>query len=184
MTVDPYRRTVDLHEAAAILAATPRTLDALVGGLPDGWVDAREAEGTWSPAEVVAHLVHCEHTDWIPRLRIILEHGEARTFDPFERDAHLRDSDRPRVRPLLDDFATLRARNVETLLALDLDDAALERRGTHPAFGPVTARQLVATWVAHDLDHVMQIARVVGRQYSDEVGPWRAYLRVISGRQG
>lgn len=184
MSVDPYRRTFDLREAVALLAATPRTFDVLVGGLPDGWAHAREAPDTWSPAEVIAHLVHCERTDWMPRLRIILEHGESRTFDPFDRDAHLRHANPPSVRPLLDELATVRAGNVESLLALDLSDADLERRGTHPQFGAVTARQLLATWVAHDFDHVMQIARIVGRQYTDAVGPWSAYLRVISGRQG
>jgi transposase len=184
MNVDPYRRTFALREATALLAATPRTLEALVGGLPDGWTDAREAEATWSPAEVVAHLIHCERTDWMPRLRIILEHGEARAFDPFDRDADLQQANPRSVHPLLDELTELRAHNVATLKALELTDADLERRGTHPEFGPVTARQLLATWVAHDFDHVMQIARVVGRQYTEEVGPWSAYLRVISGRQG
>jgi hypothetical protein len=120
----------------------------------------------------------------MPRLRIILEHGEARPFDPFDREAHLRHANPPNVHTLLDELAELRAHSVASLQSLELTDADLERRGTHPQFGPVTARQLLATWVSHDLDHVMQIARVLGRQYSEEVGPWSVYLRVISGRQG
>ena len=178
------RRALDLNEATAVLARTPATLDAMLRGLPDGWIQAHEGGETWSPFDVIGHLIQGEQTDWVPRARIILEHGEARTFDKFDRFAQFELSRGRTLDSLLDEFATLRRTSLRDLAALDLADADLERRGTHPVFGCVTLGQLLATWVAHDLDHVIQVARVMGRQYSDAVGPWRAYLRVISGEQG
>ena len=178
------RRAVTLDDATAILARTPATLDALLRGLPDGWIHAHEGGETWSPFDVIGHLIHGEQTDWVPRCRIILEHGEARAFDKFDRFAQFELAKGRTLDSLLDEFATLRRTSLRDLAALDLTDADLERRGTHPVFGCVTLGQLLATWVAHDLDHVIQVARVMGRQYSDAVGPWRAYLRVISGEQG
>ena len=184
MTTSTYRRAFDLDEAATLLSSMPDVVDALVGHLPPGWDDAREAEGTWSPFDVIGHLIHGERADWIPRLRIILEHGEAKPFDPFDREAQRTESVGKSMQDLLAEFRALRSANVATLRGIDLTAADLERRGVHPAFGPVTLRQLLATWVAHDMDHVMQITRVLARQYTDEVGPWSAYMRVISGRQG
>jgi len=179
-----YRRRFDLDEAATLLSSTPDVVAALVGRLPADWEDAREAEGTWSPFDVVGHLIHGERADWIPRLRVILEHGEARPFEPFDREAQRTESVGKSMADLLAEFRDLRATNVAALQEMELTAADLERRGTHPAFGPVTLRQLLATWVAHDMDHVMQLSRVLARQYTDEVGPWRAYMRVISGRPG
>jgi hypothetical protein len=186
MTVetDRTRRSFVLEDAVAILSRTPATLDALLRGLPDGWVAAHEGGDTWSPFDVVGHLIHGERTDWMPRARIILEHGDAKVFDTFDRLAQFAASKGRTLADLLDEFATLRRENLRELAALRLTAADLERRGRHPALGTVTLRQLLATWVAHDLDHVMQISRVLARQYSDEVGPWRAYLRIISGTQG
>jgi hypothetical protein len=181
---DRTRRRFVLPEAIDILARTPATLDALLSGLPLPWVAAHEGGETWSAFNIVGHLIDGERTDWLPRAKIILEHGDARPFDPFDRLAHFDVSAGRTMESLLDEFAGLRRRNLEELRALELTPADLDRVGRHPAFGPVTMRQLLATWTAHDLDHVMQIARVLGRQYSDEVGPWRAYLRVISGAQG
>ena len=178
------RRPFVMEEATAILARTPATLDALLRGLPDGWIGANEGGETWSPFDVIGHLIHGEHTDWLPRARIILEHGDARPFDKFDRFAQFRGSQRRPLSELLDEFAARRAENLRQLTALALTDADLDRPGLHPELGPVTMRQLLATWVAHDLDHLVQIARVLARQYSDEVGPWRAYLRIISGAQG
>jgi hypothetical protein len=173
-----------LDDAVALLTRTPTTLDTLLRGLPEWWIRANEGPSTWSPFDVIGHLVHGEETDWIPRVKIILEHGENRTFDKFNREAQF-DAVPPRsLEGLLDQFATLRRENLRALAALQLTEADLDRRGRHPAFGVVTMRQLLATWVAHDLDHVMQISRVLGRQYADDVGPWRAYLRVISGEPG
>lgn len=177
---DRTRRPFALDEAVAILSRTPATLDALLRGLPDGWTSAHEGSDTWSPFDVLGHLVHGERTDWIPRARIILEHGEARAFETFDRFAQFRESEGKTLPQLLDEFGALRRESLRALAALHLTDAALDRRGRHPALGVVTLRQLLATWVAHDLDHVVQISRVMAKQYSDAVGPWRAYLRVIS----
>ena len=181
---DRTRRGFVMEEAVAILARTPATLDALLRGLPDGWIVAHEGGQTWSPFDVIGHLIHGERTDWVPRARIILEHGEARAFDKFDRFAQLAVSEGRTLASLLDELALLRQENLRELAALGLTAADLDRRGRHPELGVVTLRQLLATWVAHDLDHVVQISRVLARQYSDEVGPWRAYLRIISGTQG
>jgi len=181
---DRTRRSFVVEEAVAILARTPATLDALLRGLPDGWIVAHEGGDTWSPFDVIGHLIHGERTDWIPRARIILERGEARAFDKFDRFAQFALSEGRTLASLLDELATLRRENLRELATLRLTDADLDRRGRHPELGVVTLRQLLATWVAHDLDHVAQISRVLARQYSDDVGPWRAYLRIISGTQG
>ena len=183
-SIDRTRRAFAMEEAVAILSRTPATLDALLRGLPDGWIAAHEGGETWSPFDVLGHLIHGERTDWVPRARIILEHGETRAFDPFDRFAQFAVSEGRTLASLLDEFASLRRTNLGELSALQLTEADLARRGRHPELGAVTLRQLLATWVAHDLDHVVQISRVLARQYSDEVGPWRAYLRIISGTQG
>ena len=185
MTATNHTRHVfALDEAVAILARTPATLDALLRDLPETWFTANEGDKTWSPFDVVGHLIHGERTDWIPRARIILDDGEARPFDKFDRFAQFAVSKGRALPALLDEFASLRRKNLEGLKELKLTDADLDRRGRHPELGVVTLRQLLSTWVAHDLDHVVQISRVLARQYSDEVGPWRAYLRIISGQQG
>ena len=186
MTIEIHhtRRRFVMAEAVAILVRTPATLDALLRDLPEGWITAHEGGDTWSPFDVVGHLIHGERTDWIPRARIILEHGEARDFATFDRFAQFADSKGKTLAELLDDFAALRLDNLHALTAMRLTDADLDRRGRHPQLGVVTLRQLLATWVAHDLDHLVQVSRAVARQYSDEVGPWRAYLRIISGTQG
>src|SRR5262245_11600801 len=173
-----------MDEAVAILSRTPATLDALLRGLPEGWIAATEGGETWSPFDVIGHLIHGEKTDWVPRAKIILERGESRAFDKFDRFAQFAVSEGRTLASLLDEFAALRHGNLRELTALGLTDRELDRRGRHPELGGVTLRQLLATSVAHDLDHVVQIARVLARQYSDEVGPWRAYLRIISGSQG
>jgi hypothetical protein len=154
---DRTRRRFAMEEAVAILARTPPTLDALLRGLPDGWIAADEGTDTWSPFDVVGHLIHGERTDWIPRARIILENGEARAFDSFDRFAQFADSEGKTLADLLDEFAALRQDNLGALAGLRLSEVDLDRRGRHPALGTVTLRQLLATWVAHDLDHVVQI---------------------------
>lgn len=173
-----------IEEAVPILTRTPATLDALLRGLPEGWTGSDEGGNTWSPFDVVGHLINGERTDWMVRTKIILEHGEERAFHTFDRFAQFSASEGKTLENLLDEFAELRRENLRELAMLRLTNADLERRGRHPALGVVTLRQLLATWVAHDLDHLVQIARVLGRQYADEVGPWRAYLRIISGTQG
>jgi len=182
--IDRSRRTFTLDEASAILSRTPAAVDALLRGLPAGWTAANEGGTTWSPFDVVGHLIHGEQTDWVPRAKIILEHGEARPFDKFNRLAQFTESAGRPLPELLDEFAALRRKSLAELASLHLMDADLDKRGRHPELGVVTLRQLLSTWVAHDLDHVVQISRVLARQYSDEVGPWRAYLRIISGQQG
>jgi len=183
-TLDRTRRPFAIEEATAILSRTPSTINALLRGLTASWTLAHEGGETWSPFDVVGHLIHGEQTDWIPRVKIILSHGEARAFVKFDRLAQFTASSGRTLPDLLDDFARLREENLRELSSLGLTDADLARTGRHPELGVVTLRQLLATWVAHDLDHVVQISRVLARQYSDEVGPWRAYLRVISGTQG
>src|SRR2546429_3863486 len=174
----------NLDDAIAVLERTPASLTALLNRLPESWIKATEGEGTWSPFDVVGHLIHGERTDWIPRAKIILQDGDARPFERFDRFAQFAASAGRTLPDLLDDFAALRKANLRELRSLNVSTADLDRRGRHPELGIVTLRQLLATWVAHDLDHVVQIARVMARQYSDEVGPWRAYLRIISGSQG
>ena len=169
----------DLDKGVAVLERTPRVLDALLRGLPDAWVRANEGVDTWSPYDVVGHLIHADRTDWIPRARMILEHGERRTFEPFDRFAMLKSSVGRTLASLLDEFPGVRAASLETLRGWKLTPARLEQRGTHPELGPVTLGQLLATWVAHDLDHLSQVVRVMARQYSGAVGPWAAYLRVV-----
>lgn len=183
-SVDRARRPFDVAEAIALLERTPKVLDALLRGLPDGWIAANEGPGTWSPFDVVGHLVHGERADWMPRTRRLLEAGEERPFDPYDRFAQFRESAGKSLGDLLDEFAALRRANLDALAALRISGSDLDRRGRHPDFGPVTLRQLLSTWVAHDLDHLMQISRVLAGQYADEVGPWRAYLRIISGVPG
>jgi DinB family protein len=178
------RQPFALDDAIAILSRTPAAIDALLRGLPDAWLTANEGPKTWSPFDVVGHLIHGEETDWMPRAKLILEDGNPRPFVKFDRFAQFEASAGRTLDALLDEFADRRGRNLADLAALALSDADLDRPGLHPELGPVTLRQLLATWVAHDLDHMMQISRVLARQYSGEVGPWRAYLRVISGQQG
>ena len=173
-----------MDEAVEILQRTPATVAAMLRDLPDGWTGANEGGETWSPFDVVGHLIHGERTDWMERAGIILEHGESTPFKKFDRLAQFRDSQGRTLGSLLDEFAQLRVKNLRDLQNLHLGDADLDRKGTHPELGTVTLRQLLATWVAHDLDHIVQIARVLARQYSDEVGPWRAYVRILSGKQG
>ncbi len=169
----------DLDQAVEVLRRTPRTLRALLQGLPAGWTSNNEGPDTWSPFDVVGHLVHGEKTDWIGRARIILEHGEGRTFEPFDRFAQFRDSAGKSLEDLLDEFEELRAGNLDTLRGFELTPEQLELRGRHPGLGVVTLGQLLATWAAHDLGHVAQITRVMAKQYAGEVGPWRAYLSVL-----
>jgi DinB superfamily len=169
----------DLTAGIAVLKRTPGTLRAMLAGLPPAWTDATEGPETWSPYVIVGHLIHGERTDWIPRTRLILAQGSERRFTPFDRFAQFRDSWGKSLADLLDEFARLRAENLATLGGWRLTDAQFALEGEHPEFGPVTLRQLLATWVAHDLGHVAQTARVMAKQYREAVGPWRAYLPVM-----
>ncbi len=168
-----------LEESLAILTRTPATLDSLLRDLPETWTSATEGPGTWSPYVVIGHLIHAERTDWIPRLLIILEHGKSRPFDPFDREAQLRQTDKKSLSALLDEFRDYRYENVDRLRAVHLTAAQLELTGRHPDLGLVTVRQLLATWTAHDLAHILQVSRVMAKRYKQEVGPWAQYLSVM-----
>jgi hypothetical protein len=171
------------EDALPVLRSTPATLRALLAGLPERWTRATEGAGTWSPFDVVGHLIHGERTDWMPRVEHLLAHGDAVAFPPFDREAMFQASRGRTLAELLDEFATLRAANLERLQALALTPADLSRRGRHPEFGVVTLGQHLATWVAHDLSHIGQVVRVMGRQYSEAVGPWIAYLPMLGPRR-
>jgi hypothetical protein len=169
----------DLVAAGAVLERTPATLETLLGGLPEAWTESNEGPDTFSPFDVVGHLIHGERTDWIPRARIILAQEPGRTFEPYDRFAQFQESRGKPLAHLLGELAELRAANLVTLRGWQLTDRELILEGMHPELGPVSLRQLLATWVAHDLSHLGQIARVMARQYREEVGPWRAYLPLL-----
>jgi hypothetical protein len=168
-----------LEEGIPVLERTPVILSALLDELPGDWSRVNEGPDTWSPVEVVAHLIHGERTDWIPRARIILKQESYRRFDPFDRFAELK-SGRP-LEDLLEEFDQLRSGNVATLRGWNLKAKDMELTGEHPEFGAVTMRQLLATWVVHDLSHIAQITRTMARAYTAAVGPWTAYFRVLQG---
>jgi hypothetical protein len=169
----------DLEQGIAVLERTPHVLRAMLSGLSSAWTDATEGPETWSPYVIVGHLIHGERSDWIPRAELILAQGAKRRFTPYDRFAQFRESEGKTLAELLDEFARLREDNVATLAGWRLTDAQLALEGEHPEFGAVTLRQLLATWVAHDLGHVAQAARVMAKQYREAVGPWRAYLPVL-----
>jgi len=168
-----------MAEAIAVLTRTPPALNALLRGLSDTWVRRNEGNDSWSAFDIVGHLIVGERTDWMPRVRIILENGEARPFDPFDRFAQSKESKDESLGQLLDEFARLRSENLAALQALNLQEEDLTRRGRHPALGAVTLSELLATWAVHDLTHLHQVSRVMAHQYRDAVGPWIAYLGVL-----
>jgi hypothetical protein len=175
------RADTRLADAVAVLERTPASLSALLDDLPDTWIRATEGSDTWSPYDVIGHLIHAEHTDWIPRARLILE-GQMRPFTPFDRTAQFDESKGKSLKELLAEFAAVRRDSLSTLRGLELTDQDLARKGMHPELGSVTLGQLLATWVVHDLDHVTQVARTMAKTYTDAVGPWSAYLSVLGDR--
>jgi DinB superfamily len=170
----------NLHETMALLERTPATLNALLRDLPESWTLRNEGGKTWSAHAVIGHLIHGEQTDWMPRVKMIMASGERATFARFDREGHQRSTKKQPLENLLDEFAYLRAKNLESLNALNLQPKDLDRRGKHPALGVVTLSQLLATWAVHDLSHLHQISRILAHQYRDEVGPWSAYLGVLN----
>jgi hypothetical protein len=169
----------ELQHAIEILGRTPSTLNSMLRDIPDVWLVQNEGPETWSPYDVVGHLIHGEETDWIPRSKTIIEHGEARAFEPFDRVGMFEKSKGKSIAELLDTFATRRQESLHELNEMKLTPTLLEKRGKHPELGVVTLKQLLATWVVHDLGHVRQIVRVMAKQYRDTVGPWRAYLSIL-----
>jgi hypothetical protein len=168
-----------LQHTIALLGRTPPALDALLRDLPDEWIFRNEGDGTMTAFDVVAHLNHAERIDWLPRVRMILDFGESRTFEPFDRSGHAHDSASKSLGQLLDGFAQLRSGNLDELHALNLSPDDLARRGRHPALGVVTLAQLLATWAAHDMTHLHQISRILAHQYREAVGPWSRFLGVM-----
>lgn len=178
----PNSNKFSLAESIALLTRTPATLNALLRGLPEIWTHSNEGKDTWSAFDIVGHLNVAERADWMPRVRTILEHGESRPFDPFDRFAQMRESKGKSLEQLLDDFAHLRSQSLSALQAVNLQSADLARRGKHPALGVVTLSELLATWAVHDLTHLHQLSRVMAYQYRDAVGPWSAFLGVLKCR--
>ena len=169
----------DLQHTVALLTRTPAVLDALLRDLPDAWTLRNEGDGTWTAFDIVGHMIHAERTDWMPRVRMVLQFGEAQTFEPFDREGAGRENQRVSLAQRLDEFARLRSDNLGELRELHLKPEDLERRGRHPALGIVTLSQLLATWAGHDLTHLHQLSRVMAHQYREAVGPWSGYLGVL-----
>lgn len=172
--------TFSLEETEGLLSRTPATLRALLGGLDERWARASEGPNTFTPFDVVGHLIDGEETDWVPRARIILARGGNHRFEPYDRFRHLARNVERTLDSLLDEFARLRAANLAILRGWHLTAAELELPGEHPSLGPVTLRQLLAAWVVHDLGHLAQAERVIAKQFREEVGPWVPYLPVLT----
>jgi hypothetical protein len=168
-----------LSDTISLLARTPAALNVLLRDLPETWTLRNEGENTWSVFDIVGHLIHAERADWIPRVKILLQFGETKSFEPFDREGHAREIQGKSLAQLLDVFARVRSENLAELRALNLRQEDLQRRGRHPAFGPVTLSALLATWATHDLTHLHQISRVMAHQYREAVGPWAVYLGVL-----
>jgi DinB family protein len=169
-----------LDQAIPVLRSTPHVLRSWLADLPDPWITTNEGEGTWSPYDIVGHLIHGERTDWIPRIELILKYGQSRAFTPFDRFAQFTESRGKTLNQLLDTFAELRELNLGRLSRADLSSQDLVRGGLHPELGPVALGHLLATWVVHDLNHLAQIARVMSRRYRSAVGPWIEYLPILT----
>lgn len=170
----------NLKEATEILERTPAVLTSLLSGLSEKWIYNNEGGESWNPYDVVGHLVHGEKKDWVLRTKTILEYEERKTFEPFDRFAQFNDSKGKTLNDLLEEFAKLRKENITELMKLNLKENDLDKKGIHPEFGTVTLKQLLSTWVVHDLSHIRQIARVMAKQYKTEIGPWEKYLRVVN----
>lgn len=169
----------DLSKSIEILERTPVVLKALLSNLSPDWTYSNEGGETWSPYEVIGHLIHCEKTDWIVRAQVILSEKEDKTFEPFDRFAHLKIGPEKSLEELLDEFQLLREKSLVALKSMEINEKKLGKTGIHPAFGEVTLAQLLSCWTAHDLGHIVQITRVMAKQYKDEVGPWIEYLSVL-----
>ena len=170
----------NLKDAKEILERTPVVLISLLSGLSDRWIYNNEGGESWNPYDIVGHLIHGEKKDWIQRAKIILGYGEDKPFEPFDRFAQFKDSEGKTLNDLLEEFATLRKSNINVLNKLNLDENDFNKKGIHPEFGKVTLKQLLSTWVVHDLSHIRQISRVMAKQYKNEIGPWKKYLPVIN----
>ena len=171
--------TFELNKRIEILSRTPVVLESLLNNLSEEWLLNNEGEYTWSPYDVIGHLIHGEKTDWIPRAKIILSDTADKTFEPFDRFAQMNDTQGKSIGALLQEFKALRTENIKELKAFELNAEKLARKGIHPALGVATLEELLSTWTVHDLGHIAQISRVMAKQYQSEVGPWRAYLGIL-----
>jgi hypothetical protein len=170
----------NMKEAIEVLERTPQTLECFLSGLTDSWLQSNEGEGTWNVFEVIEHLIEAEKNNWIPRLEFILQEGESKPFPPFDRNSHLNQRSESSIEQKLRELKTIRARNITKLKVLIETELQLELAGSHPEFGLVKVRELLSTWVVHDLTHIAQIVRVMSEQYRDEVGPWKEYLGILN----
>ncbi len=168
-----------LVSAIEVLERTPVVVDEMLKNLSPDWVMNNEGPDTWSPYDVVGHLIHGEKTDWVPRIEIILSDIGDKKFEPFDRFAQFNESKGKSLQQLLDEFKELRKNGLEIVKSKELKEQDLDKKGIHPEFGLVTLRQLLSTWVVHDLGHIVQIARVMAKQYKAETGPWRAYISIL-----
>jgi hypothetical protein len=168
-----------IDRSIEILERTPAVLRTLLQDLSDDWILSNEGEGTWSAYDVIGHLIWGEKTDWIPRTEIILSDKKDKAFTPFNRFAQFEESEGKSMMQLLEEFENLRKKNIEILRSKNIDNTMLQQKGIHPAFGEVSLWQLLAAWVVHDLDHIVQISRVMAKQYAAAAGPWVEYLKVL-----
>ncbi len=169
----------EIQQAITVLERTPPALDGLLEGLPSQWVRARERNDTWSPSEIVSHLILGEKTDWIPRARLILSAAQSPALEPFDMQSHLAYCKGKSIETLLTEFKIIRAGSLEALHGMEIGDDELARTGVHPEFGIVTLRQHLAAWVVHDLNHISQVTRVMAGRYATETGPWKQYMRIL-----
>ncbi len=170
----------DLKKSYEILERTPAVLQSLLAGLSDDWIMPNEGPETFSPYDVVGHLIHGEKTDWVPRAKMILEFGNTKIFERYDRFAQYEESKEKSLQQLLEEFEVIRRENMNWIKSLNLTENDLGRRGMHPVLGEVTLRNLLATWVAHDLTHLAQVTRVMAKQYKEEMGPWPEFFRILS----
>ena len=172
----------EIQKALQVLERTPHVIEALLYGLADEWVHSNEGGDTWTPFEIVAHLIHGEKTDWIPRTQVILGEG-SKEFVPFDMEGHIKEGKGKTMNQLLDEFKILRKENLTQLNTIDLTNGVLDRTGIHPMLGSVTLRHLLASWVVHDLTHIHQLSRVMAKQYDEAVGPWKQFMGVLGGKR-
>ena len=172
----------DIEKALPVLERTPQVIESLLYGLPEEWINSNEGGDTWTPLDIIAHLIHGEKTDWIPRTQIILGEG-SKEFIPFDMEGHIKEGKGKTLLQLLDEFKVLRKANLTLLKTVELSPEILNNTGIHPVLGPVTLRQLLAAWVVHDLTHIHQLSRVMAKQYDEAVGPWKQFMGVLGGKR-
>lgn len=168
-----------IEHTIQILERTPHTLHALLNNLNEEWTQKNEGGETWSPYDVIGHLIHCDEENWIPRIQIVLSDTVVKKFEPLDRFAQLEKSKGKTINQLLDEFIKIRFSSIAKLRALNITHEQFNKTAIHPEFGSVNLSQLISTWLVHDLDHISQISRVMAKQYKDDVGPWIQYLRVL-----